>query len=132
MNGSAVYLDTSAFMKLVMPEPESVALRGHLRQWRVRVSAALLYAEALRAASRASPTRLAAVRRLLGGVVLLNLDRALLERAGALLPVELRTLDALHVAAAMSLGADLGELITYDARMAIAARAQGLVVTSPS
>ncbi len=132
MNGSAVYLDTSAFMKLAMPEPESAALRGYLRQWRVRVSAALLCTEALRAASRTSPMRMAIVRKLLGGIVLLDLDRALLERAGTLLPLDLRSLDALHVAAALSLGADLGELITYDTRMAVAAQAQGLVVTSPS
>ncbi|MDQ6747618.1 MAG: PIN domain-containing protein [Candidatus Dormibacteraeota bacterium] len=119
-------------MKLVMPEPESAALRGHLRQWRTRVSAALLCTEALRAATRASPLRLAAVRRQLGGVVLLDLDMALLERAGILHPPGLRSLDAVHVAAALSLGADLAELITYDSRMAVAATAHGLVVTSPS
>ena len=132
MNGSAVYLDTSAFMKLVMAEPESAALRGHLRQWRVRVSAALLCTEALRAAARGAPARLPDVRRQLRGLVLINLDRDLLSRAGTLSPADLRSLDAVHLSAALSIGAELGELVTYDARMALGAQAHGITVTSPS
>lgn len=131
MNGRAVYLDTSAFMKLVMPEPESPALRAHLRRWPTRVSASLLCTEALRAASRASPVRLAAVRHQLRGLVLIDLDRTLLENAGMLGPPAMRSLDAVHVAAALSLGGDVEEMVTYDARMAAAARAQGLAVTDP-
>ena len=131
MSARAVYLDTSAFMKLVMPEPESPALRDHLRQWRVRVSATLLCTEALRTAARAAPVRLQAVRRQLLGLVLIDVDRDLLYRAGTLAPAEMRTLDAVHVAAALSVGDELGELITYDTRMGLAARAHGLAVTSP-
>lgn len=132
MSGSAAYLDTSAFMKLVMTEPESSALRAHVRQWRVRVSAALLCTEALRTAARASPARLPAVRRQLRGLVLIELDRDLLFRAGTLLPADIRSLDAVHVAAALSIGDELGELITYDTRMAVAARAHGITVASPA
>ena len=69
---------------------------------------------------------------LYGHLYPLELDQPLLERAGTLNPPDMRSLDAVHVAAALSLGSDLAELITYDARMAGAARAQGLVVTSPS
>lgn len=132
MSGSAAYLDTSAFMKLVMPEPESAALRAHLRPARVRVSATLLRTEALRAATRGSPDRLPVVRRLLGGLILIDLGSDLLARAGTLAPPDLRSLDAIHVAAALSIGEDLGELVTYDARMAAAARAHGIIVASPS
>ncbi len=132
MNGSAAYVDTSAFMKLVMPEPESPALRVYLRQWRVRVSATLLCTEALRAATRASPGRLPAVRLQLRGLVLIDLDRDILNRAGTLAPSDLRSLDAVHVAAALSIGEELGELLTYDARLADAARAHGITVASPA
>ena len=132
MSGNAVYLDTSAFMKLVMPEPESVPLRAHLRQWRVRVSATLLCTEALRTAARASPTRLQSIKRQLRGLVLINLDRDLLLRAGTLVPPDLRSLDAIHLAAALSIGDELGELLTYDTRMAVAARAHGIIVASPA
>ena len=132
MSGSAAYLDTSAFMKLVMPEAESPALRAYLRQWRVRVAATLLCTEALRTAGRASPARLPAVKRQLLGLVLIDLDRDLLFRAGTLAPRDLRSLDAVHVAAALSLGDELGELLTYDTRMAVAARANGISVASPA
>ncbi len=132
MNGRVVYLDSSAFLKLVIPEPESAALRAYLRTWPVRVSAALLCTEALRAASRASAARVAAVRRQLRPMVLIGLDRALLERAGALGPPGMRSLDAIHIAAALSLGPDLGDVVTYDRRMAAAANAQGLLVSAPS
>ena len=132
MNGDVAYLDTSAFLKLVMPEAESAALRAHLDQWRLHVSAALLRTEALRAASRATPMRIAAVREQLRRVTLVELDRTLLDQAGTRRPASMRSLDAVHLAAALSLGADLGELITYDARMASAAREQGIAVGSPA
>lgn len=73
-----------------------------------------------------------AVRRQLRPMVLIGMDRALLERAGTLGPPRMRSLDAIHVAAALSLGSDLRELITYDSRMAEAASAQGLSVSAPS
>ena len=132
MNGRVVYLDSSAFLKLVMPEPESAALRAYLRTWPVRVSAALLCTEALRAASRVSAAQVAAVRRQLRPMVLIGMAGAVLERAGTLGPPAMRSLDAIHVAAALSLGPDLGEVISYDGRMAEAAKAQGLSVSAPS
>jgi len=62
---------------------------------------------------------------------LLRLDDALLD-AASLLPVdELRTLDALHLAAAQRLGRDLAVVVTYDARMLTSAKALGLPVASP-
>jgi len=54
------------------------------------------------------------------------------EAAGTLVPPDLRSLDAIHVAAALSLGDDLGDLVTYDARMVNAAEAQGVNVVSPT
>jgi uncharacterized protein len=52
--------------------------------------------------------------------------------ASTLLPPEVRSLDAMHLAAAKLLDADLDELVTYDARMRQAAVAQGLSVSSPN
>lgn len=97
INGSALYLDSSAFLKLVMPEPETAALKAHLRNWRWRVSATLLCTEALRAAARTASARVPAVRRQLRGLILIDLDRDLLNRAGAITPLDLRSLDAIHV-----------------------------------
>ena len=132
MSGRLVYLDSSAFVKLVITEAETAALSAYLRRRSVAVSATLLRTEALRAASRASPATILAVRRALRDIAFVDLSRDLLDQAGTLAPTGLRSLDAVHVTAALSLGDDLDELVTYDARMAAAATASGLVVASPA
>jgi predicted nucleic acid-binding protein len=132
MSGRLVYLDSSAFVKLITLEAETQALVAYLRRWSVAVSATLLRTEALRAATRASPASVLAVRRALRDMAFIDLGRDLLDQAGTLTPPGLRSLDAVHVAAALSLGDDLDELVTYDARMAAAAAASGLMVASPT
>ncbi len=49
-----------------------------------------------------------------------------------MLPVELRSLDAVHLATAARIGADLAEVVTYDQQMAAAARSMGYKVSSPT
>ena len=132
MSDRYVYLDTSAFMKLITPEVETGALQRYLQSRSLRVSSGLLRTEALRAAMRVSQQHVVKVRRLLRRVALIDVNRQLLEQAGTLVPPDLRSLDAIHVAAAMSLGDDLGNLVTYDARMVMAAQAHGLNVVSPA
>ena len=132
MSGESVYLDASALVKLVVAEPESPALRRHLRSHPKRVSASLVATETLRAVMRGAPDMLGQTRRQLRAINLIELDRVLLELAGTLAPPTMRTLDAIHLAAALSLGDDLGELVTYDDRMAQAARTHGIAVASPA
>ena len=127
-----VYVDTSAFTKLVAQEQESAALRRHLRGAPLRTSAMLLQTEALRVAARLSPAHLAAARQQLRGIAFIQMDRQLYGFAGTLTPPELRSLDALHIAAALMLGQDLAEFVTYDDRMVNAAKGHGLPVVSPS
>ncbi len=132
MNRRVAYLDTSAFVKLIVTEPESAALRGRLRRWPHQASATLLRTETVRALRASGHDHLVgASRRLLGAIRLIRLDEPLLDRAGDLEPPELRSLDAVHLAAALSIGPDLGALFTYDARLMAAALAQGLDVESP-
>lgn len=59
------------------------------------------------------------------------LDEQIAAAAAALSPPALRALDAIHPASAMSIGVDLDALITYDVRLADAARAAGLTVVAP-
>lgn len=132
MSARLVYLDTSAFVKLVTPEPETEALSSHLRRWSTAVSASLLRTEALRAAARSSPESVRDTRRALRDIAFIDLDRAILDQAGILAPLHLRSLDAVHLAAALSLGDDLDELVTYDIRLATAAATTGLFVSSPT
>jgi uncharacterized protein len=44
----------------------------------------------------------------------------------------LRTLDAIHVAAALVLGDDLESMVTHDDRLAQAALANGIAVIAPA
>jgi predicted nucleic acid-binding protein len=133
MNGRAAYLDTSAFLKLIVNEAESAAMRAHLQRWPERASATLLRTETVRALRRSGNEHLVgSARRLLGAIRLVRLDEPLLDRAGDLGPPELRSLDAVHLAAALSIGPDLGVLFTYDDRLRKAALGQGLDVESPS
>jgi predicted nucleic acid-binding protein len=124
------YLDTSAFIKLVRSEPESSALRRELAG-RGLLSSALLVVEGRRAGRRYG--ELAARRARLGltAVTLLPLDHGILEAAADLGPAGLRSLDALHLATALSLGEDLERLYCYDTRLTGAAQALGIEVSQP-
>ena len=129
---SAIYLDSSAFVKLVIEETESAAARTFLagRDAR-RVSSALLRTEALRAVRHLGPDALATVREGLRRVDLIGIDDRILDAAGTLEPQVLRTLDAIHLASAMAVGDDLEVIVTYDERMIDAARLLGLSTATP-
>jgi predicted nucleic acid-binding protein len=133
MNGDVVYIDSSAFVKLFLPEPDSHALTRYLASRPRRVSAMLLRTEALRTAVRAalSPQRMLLVRALLDSVSYIAADRALSDEAGILRPPELRSLDAIHLATARALGTNLSALVTYDERLADAAGWYGMQVVTP-
>jgi predicted nucleic acid-binding protein len=132
MSADWAYLDSSAFVKLTIPESETEALERYMVAWPAAASSALLMAEVLRAARRHRPERVAAVRQRLQDVVLLAIDGEVLQSAAELGPEQLRTLDAIHLATARQLGEDLGVIITYDRRLADAATELGLPVASPA
>ena len=133
MSAEVAYLDTSAVVKLLMAERESPALRKWLRRRPERVSAALLRVELVRVVRRAGfPRLIPEARKLLAGIHLIRLDDALLDRAADLDPTEIRSLDAIHLAAAVSLGDDLAAVVSYDDRLLVAATSLGLPIASPS
>ena len=128
---AAVYLDSSALVKLVVQEEESKALAGHLRERPNRVSCALARVEVIRAVRAHGRPAINRARQLLERISLLRLDDLLLEQAAALNSESLRSLDAIHLAAARAVGDGLAEVITYDHRMAGAAHHIGLPVMAP-
>jgi predicted nucleic acid-binding protein len=132
MAADVAYLDSSALVKLIVREPESAALRRFLRRHPVHASSALATTEVLRAVRRADPAALPAARDALGRVVILELTDDLLGDAGVLDQPELRTLDAIHLSAARTLGSDLAAVVTYDDRMAAAGVLLGLTVAAPT
>ncbi len=122
-----------AAVKLLMTERESPALRRWLRRRPARASAALLRVELVRVVRRAGlPRLIPEARKLLAGVHLIRLDDALLDRAADLDPLELRSLDSIHLAAAVSLGEDLAAVVSYDERLLAAATSLGLPTATPS
>jgi predicted nucleic acid-binding protein len=128
----ALYLDSSAFVKVLIAEPESGALRKFLSDGpERRGSSARIRAEALRAVRQLGSVALATVREGLRGVDLIAIDDRILDAAGILEPAILRTLDAIHVATALAMGDDLSAVVTYDDRMTEAARLLGLPTVSP-
>lgn len=126
------YLDSSALVKLVRAEAESTALERHLGPRPRRVSCALVQVEVVRAVRRRGADAVAQARRLLAPIDMIDVDEPLLRAAADIEEPSLRSLDAIHVAAALSLGTDLAELITYDQRMAETASNLGLTVSAPA
>lgn len=131
MRGTLAYVDTSAFVKLVLGEDEAPALRGALAQWEGVVASRVLRTEAIRACARYGRSYENLAREALTTVALLPLDDAVLDLAATVKPPELRSLDALHLATALSIADDLGAMLVYDVRLASAAERAGLCVLAP-
>lgn len=127
----AVYLDSSALVKLVVAEPESEALQRFLRSRRIRVTSSLAKVEVRRAVRLQGKPADDRATRILARIRLLTIDNSLLDAAAALDPRVLRSLDAIHLASAMELGDDLDCVVTYDRRMSDAAHVLGVVVRAP-
>lgn len=68
------------------------------------------------------------VQGVMAGVSMIELDLAINSAAGALEPSSLRSLDAIHIASALSMNDELDGFLTFDARQADAARQAGLPV----
>jgi uncharacterized protein len=128
----ATYLDSSALVKLAVREPESAALRRYLRRRRPLVTSALARTEVARALLSLGPDAVQRGHDVLTRVDLVRINDRVLDAAGGLLPVELRSLDAIHLATAQRLGVDLARIVTYDDRMAEAANHLGMTVARPS
>ena len=129
----AYYVDTSALVKLVVAEEQT----EHLRTWIEQtapdlVASDLVRTELMRAVRRAAPNRVVRAREVLESIILIEVTRAVFEAAGRLDPPDLRSPDAVHLAAALDLGDDLEGVVTYDERLATAAMANGVAVLAPS
>lgn len=127
-----LYLDSSAIVKLVLVERETDALRSYVQDGRPLASSALAITETLRAVKREDPDQEPQARLILTALTLVEVSRDILEHAGTMPPTNLRALDAIHIATALALGDELDALVTYDARMADAARNAGLRVDAPA
>jgi hypothetical protein len=127
-----IYIDTSAVLKLVHPEPQSDALRA----WMADnpgdlVSSALVRTEARRVLLRNDPAALLNLPAVLSVIAQIPVSEAVLDSAAALPGPLLRTLDAIHLASAEAV-AGVAFVVAYDGRLIEAAAQRGLSVASPA
>jgi predicted nucleic acid-binding protein len=123
------YLDSSAVVKLVHVEAESSKLRAWLTGWPTRATSALTRLEVLRAVRRGSPGDEERARAVLRTLEVIAITDGLLRRAEVLGDVHLGPLDAVQLATAIEISADV--LVAYDRRLIASARAAGLRVEGP-
>jgi predicted nucleic acid-binding protein len=128
-----IYLDSSALLKLLHQEAESAALTDWLsaRAGTPVVSSALANVEVTRACRRVNPEALPAAKTLLAGLDIIPLTGAVIDEAGNVGETTLRSLDAIHLASALSIRSDLSSFIAYDHRLCDAATAAGLELVTP-
>lgn len=128
-----IYLDTSAALKLVIPERETQALELWIaeRLGMPRVSSRMLRIEMLRSASRYAPHSTERVHAVLSTISLMSIDRVVgsAETIGDPL---LRGLDAIHLSTAQAMRPAVTAFVTYDKRLAAEASALGLPVEAPA
>lgn len=128
-----IYIDTSALVKLLFEESESSALSDWLtlKSTIPKISSHLSTVELLRTCKRIDDSLVDQARRLLDGVDLVPIDHVIVEQAAILTPRQLHSLDAIHLASALSLNEDLTDFVAYDVRLCSAASMVGLPVVSP-
>lgn len=128
-----IYLDVTAMMKLIVEAPESPALTTYLSahtdtRW---ITCALSRAELLRATAELGPEAGEHAQHVLTGIDTVNVTDRLLDAVVALDPAPPRVTDGLHIAAALTAGARLRTLVTYDPDLAVAATAHNITAVSP-
>jgi predicted nucleic acid-binding protein len=129
-----IYLDTSAAAKLIHPEAESAALAVFLTE-RIAVplvSSALLYPELVRAVGRYRPDLVGRAVALTQRIMTVPLAHDIVMNAATIGTPLLRTLDALHLSTALTIGSELTAFVTYDKRLADAASDLSLTVVAPA
>lgn len=128
-----IYLDTTAMIKLIAHEPETTALTDYLaaRTDTVWFTCSLARAELLRATATMPPDATEHAHHILDGLDTVAMTDRLIVLAATLNPAPRRTLDALHIAAALTAGSNLHTLITYDPELADAASHHHITTTNP-
>ncbi|MEW6224145.1 MAG: type II toxin-antitoxin system VapC family toxin [Chloroflexota bacterium] len=125
------YADASALVKLVLAEPESPALHRWFVEAQRIVTSRVGVVETIRACARRGDNP-AHRDRVLERIDVFELDASIAGIASTLEPPARRTLDAIHLATAFALLPDLDAFLTYDDRLADAARSIGLPVVRPA
>lgn len=116
----------------MVEEPESAGLHAFLTEHSHQVTSAIAEVEVLRAVRRVAPRYTDRAAEVVAQVSVIEVGEAIRARAGLLEPAGVRSLDAVHLATAIEVGDALDAVLTYDERMAEAARSLGLATVAPA
>lgn len=128
---TVAYVDSSALTKLILDEPDSLAMRRWYMESDRVLCSRIGIVETHRAVARGQPDP-AHLDVILRSLEVVELDTEIARRAAMVAPQSLRTRDAIHIASAAALAAELDAFVTYDDRLASAARNVGLPVVRPA
>ena len=124
------YLDSSAILKYIFAEPERPALVKALTSQ--AISSELTRLEIKRTVYRINPKDITLANEELSRIHFVSISNQVLGVAESFTSsVTLATLDAIHVATAITLGKGIEGIITYDKQMVANARNMGIKVLSP-
>ncbi|MGC9221938.1 MAG: PIN domain-containing protein [Solirubrobacteraceae bacterium] len=129
---AGLYVDTSALGRVLLAEPDAQAIADETESYEVTWSSALLDVELRRVALREGIEE--GVGELIAGVTLVDLDADGLHRAGVIAPSEVRTLDAIHLQAAVELhkAGAIDAVLTFDHQLQAGCIHHGLRLSSIS
>lgn len=131
-----IYLDTSALTKLLIAEPQTPELRTWLTALidagDSAATSSLGRVELMRTVAQYGETgHTDRARYLLDGLDILPLTEPMMVLAESIGPPSLRSLDAIHLAAAVYFEQELTAFVTYDHRLLNGCRDIGLTTASP-
>jgi uncharacterized protein len=125
------YIDASAFVKLIVEEKETQALLKSLPP--SLISGEILTVEVMRTTVHSDAETIAFARKLLAGINFMPISSEVISIASLFgAHIKSKTLDAIHLAAALSIGSAIDGIITYDKMMIADAKLLGIPVLSPA
>jgi len=125
------YIDASAFVKLIVEEKETQALLKSLPP--SLISGEILTVEVMRTTVHSDAETIAFARKLLAGINFMPISSEVISIASLFgAHIKSKTLDAIHLAAALSIGSTIDGIITYDKTMIANAKLLGIPVLSPA
>ena len=128
---AGVYVDTSALGRVLLAEPDAAAIRATLANYEQQWSSELVIVELGRLGKLHGLQ--ADAQQLLSNLTLVRLTSPRLRSAAAIDPAEVRTLDAIHLGAAVALHAagTVAAVLTYDGQLQAGCQHHGIAIEAP-
>jgi hypothetical protein len=128
---AGLYIDTSSLGRVLLAEPDAGAIRELIGRYDETWSSALIIIELRRLARRED--LIAPADRMLASMRLHPIKDPAIERASRLEPVQVRTLDAIHLEAAIDLreAGTVTAVLTHDEQLQLGCTHHGIPLDIP-